>query len=82
MRLKLALKAIILLIETLLSAKIPNSIVRETVGDGVCIFVMDEVAGHRIHPKITVNCSTTNPVESILLEISINMVQFLIGCIY
>lgn len=85
--------SIILITETWLNKKIPDSLLnlpgftlhrkdREGEGGGVCIYVKDNIAGHIVSSSLHTNLSTTGPVESIWLEITVSRVKFVVACIY
>ena len=85
--------SIILITETWLSDRIPDTLVnipgyimlrrdRGTEGGGVCIFVQSNIAGYQVSAKISQKFTTNAPVESLWLEITISKIHFLVACIY
>lgn len=85
--------SIILITETWLSNKIPDSFIhlpgylmfrkdRGTEGGGVCIYVRSEIAGNNVRASICPQFTTSGPVESLWLEIKIHNLKFIVACIY
>lgn len=55
---------------------------RETVGGGVCIFIKNIIAGHKIYATVRQQFGTTSPIEPIWLYLVVNKVKCLLGCVY
>lgn len=85
--------SVILITETWLTQKIPDTLLnipgyqlyrkdRATNGGGLCIFVRNVIAGHRVSSALCHSLSTTGPVESIWVEINVDKSKFLVACVY
>lgn len=85
--------AVIMITETWLTDRIPDSLIqipgyltfrkdRGTDGGGVCAFIKNNIAGHKVHVVTSQHCQTTGAVESLWLEVKISNIKLLIACVY
>lgn len=85
--------AVIMITETWLTDRIPDSLIqmpgyltfrkdRGADGGGVCAFIKNNIAGHKVHAVTSQHFQTTGAVESLWLEVKISNIKFLIACVY
>lgn len=83
-----------LITESWLNCKIPDSLIsipgynlfrsdRENhLGGGVLILVKREISGHHVRVTIPTSLHTTEPIDSLWLNVHVGNIGFLVACVY